>query len=116
MTEFRIDETGVKIEVEIADNAWKRLKGLMFRARLDSGRGLFLAPCDGIHMMFMRFAIDAVYVDKDYRIKKIVRDLRPWIGLSMCFGAFGVLELPSGDADKFYLKVGQQFCFSDRLN
>ncbi len=109
MTEFRIDETGARIEVEIADNAWKRLKGLMFRDRLDSGRGLFLAPCNSIHMMFMRFAIDAVYVDKDYRIKKIVRGLRPWIGLSMCLGAFGVLEIPSGDADKFNLKVGQKF-------
>lgn len=107
MTEFRVDEIGAVIKVEIADCFIKRFLGLMGRARLDGG--LFLAPCNSIHMCFMRFAIDAVYVDKDYRIKKIVRGLRPWIGLSMCLGAFGVLELPAGDADKFHLNVGQTF-------
>ena len=109
MNVFKNEETGVTLHVEIADSAFKRLMGLMGRRRLESGHGLFIAPCDGIHMCFMRFSIDAVYVDKDYRIKKIVRNLRPWLGLSMCFGAFGVLELPSGDADKFDLKVGQMF-------
>ena len=109
MTKFRVEETGDVIKVEIADNAFKRFLGLMGRRRLDSGRGLFLTPCNSIHMCFMRFAIDAVYVDKNYRIKKIVRGLRPWIGLSMCLGAFGVLELPAGDADKFNLEVGQSF-------
>ena len=103
MTKFCVEETGAVIKVEIADNAFKRFLGLMGRRRLDSGRGLFLAPCNSIHMCFMRFAIDAVYVDEHYRIKKIVRNLRPWIGLSMCWGAFGVLELPSGDADIFNL-------------
>ena len=116
MKKFRIDETSAVINVEIADTVFKRFMGLMGRRRLESGNGLFIVPCDGIHMCFMRFSIDAVYVDKDYRIKKIVRGLRPWIGLSMCLGAFGVLELPSGDADKFYLKVGQQFRFLERLN
>lgn len=109
MIKFRIDETGAVINVEIADSVIKRFFGLMGRTRLDSGSGLFLTPCDGIHMCFMRFSIDAVYVDKNYRIKKIVRGLRPWIGLSMCLGAFGVLELPAGDADKFDLNVGQTF-------
>ena len=109
MTEFRIEETGATLNVEIADSIIKRFMGLMGRRSLESGNGLFLTPCDGIHMMFMRFSIDAVYIDKDYRIKKIVRGLRPWLGLSMCFGALGVLELPSGDADKFDLKIGQRF-------
>ncbi|MBQ9478421.1 MAG: DUF192 domain-containing protein [Selenomonadaceae bacterium] len=109
MVEFRVEETGATLNVELADNAWKRMLGLMGRRRLDSGTGLFIVPCNSIHMMFMRFSIDAVYVDKEYRIKKIVRGLRPWFGLSMCWGAFGVLELPAGDADKFDLNVGQTF-------
>ncbi len=107
MTEFRVNETGAVIKVELADNFVKRFLGLMGRARIDGG--LFLAPCNSIHMCFMKFSIDAVYVDKNYRIKKIVRGLRPWIGLSMCPGAFGVLELTAGDADNFNLDVGQTF-------
>ena len=52
MTEFRIDETGAVINVEIADSIIKRFLGLMGRRRLESGKGLFLTPCDGIHMCF----------------------------------------------------------------
>ena len=96
------------LEVEAADTFLKRLRGLMFRRRLDSGRGLLLAPCTGVHMLFMRFAIDVVYLDKDFRIKKIVRDLTPWLGMSVCFGAWGALELTSGEADRLKLVVGQK--------
>ena len=100
---------GMTLEIESADNFLKRLRGLMFRRRLDSGRGLLLAPCNGVHMLFMRFAIDVVYLDDDFRIKKIVRSLMPWLGVSVCFGAWGALELASGEADRLKLVVGQKF-------
>ena len=96
------------ISLEIADTFLKRFCGLMLRKGLAENHGLYLAPCASIHMMFMRFAIDAVYVDKDFTIKKVVSHLRPWIGCSWCPGAPGVIELPSGTADAFGLAVGQQ--------
>ena len=99
---------GSTLEVEIADSFFKRLRGLMFRRRLEEGRGLLLAPCDGVHMFFMRFSIDVIYLDKDFCIKKIVRDLMPWLGVSFCFGAWGALELPSGEAERLKLVVGQK--------
>lgn len=100
---------GATLDVELADTFVKRFCGLMLRRHLPEGRGLLLAPCDGVHMLFMRFAIDVVYLDKDLRVKKIVRKLRPWLGLSVCFGAWGALELPSGAAERLELVVGQQF-------
>ena len=100
---------GTTLEVELADNFFSRLRGLMFRQKLDSGRGLLLAPCNSVHMLFMRFAIDVVYVDADLCIKKIVRDLTPWLGMSICIGAWGALELSSGTADRLKLVVGQKF-------
>ena len=63
---------GKMLDVEIAKNFFSRLRGLMFRQKLETGRGLLLAPCDGVHMFFMRFAIDVVYLDKNFCIKKIV--------------------------------------------
>ena len=99
---------GSTLEVEIADNFFKRFCGLMLRRRLAQGRGLLLAPCNGVHMFFMRFSIDVIYLDKDYCIKKIVRDLMPWLGVSFCFGAWAALELPSGEADRLKLVVGQK--------
>ena len=104
---------GATIDVEIADTFLKRFCGLMFRRRLPENRGLLLAPCDGVHMMFMRFAIDVVYLDEDFCIKKITRSLPPWIGLSMCRKAWGALEMSSGEADRLKLVVGQKFSLSE---
>ena len=107
--EFKIRETGVSLRVDVAENFIDRFFGLMGKKNLPSGRGLFLAPCNSIHMFFMRFSIDAIYLDKNFKIKKIVRNLPTWRGLSICFGAYGVLEVSAGDADKFNFKVGQTF-------
>ena len=100
---------GATLEVEIAETFLSRLRGLMGRRRLDEGHGLLLAPCNSIHMLFMRFAIDVVYLDKEFCIKKIARNVPTWIGMSFCIGAWGALELPSGEADRLNLRVGQKF-------
>ena len=100
---------GTTLEIELADNFLKRLRGLMFRRRIKEGFGLLLAPCNSVHMLFMRFAIDVVYLDENFCIKKIVRELTPWLGISICFGAWGALEFPSGEAERLKLSVGQQF-------
>lgn len=97
------------LEVEIADSFLSRLRGLMGRRHLSEGCGLLLAPCNSVHMLFMRFAIDVVYLDEDLSIKKIVRNLTPWLGMSICLGAWGALELPSGEAERLKLTVGQRF-------
>jgi len=100
---------GATLKIELADNFLKRLLGLMFRRRLEAGNGLLLAPCNSVHMLFMRFAIDVIYLDENFCIKKIVRDLTPWLGISFCFGAWGALELPSGEAERLKLVIGQKF-------
>ena len=100
---------GSTLEIEVADNFLKRLRGLMFRRELKEKCGLLLAPCNSVHMLFMRFAIDVVYIDENFCIKKIVRELPAWLGISICFGAWGALELPSGEAARLKLAVGQRF-------
>ena len=103
---FKVDSN--ILTVEVADSFLSRLRGLMFRKKLESGHGLLITSCNSIHMMFMCFAIDVVYLDKDYTIIKIVRNLRPWIGLSMCLSAHSTLELNSGEAQRLNLQVGQK--------
>ena len=100
---------GQTLDIEIAESFLSRFCGLMLRKNLPEGRGLLLAPCNSVHMGFMRFAIDVIYLDENFCIKKIVRNLRPWIGLSRCFGAWGALELPSGAAERLQLEIGQKF-------
>ena len=68
------------LEILIADSFLTRFAGLMFRKKMPVATGLLLAPCNSVHMCFMRFAIDVVYLDKEYNIIKIVKDLKPWVG------------------------------------
>src|SRR3954452_8893964 len=72
--------------LEVAGSWWARFMGLMGRDSLDDGAGLWLSG-NGIHMMFMRFPIDAVFVGKaapgttSRSVVSVHRNLRPWTGL-----------------------------------
>jgi uncharacterized protein len=89
----------------IASSLWGRFRGLMGRGSLPAGDGLFLTGTNGIHMFFMRFPIDAVFVGKagsdgSRPVLSVHRSVRPWIGLvPLVRGADGVLELPVGAID-----------------
>src|SRR5438105_13383785 len=61
----------------LADTALTRMKGLLGRRDLPSGEGILLKPASSVHMAFMRFPIDAVFLDRDLRVVKIADDLRP---------------------------------------
>lgn len=88
--------------VEHAGSLWLKFMGLMGRPRLEDGAGLWLSGTNGIHMFFMRFPIDAVFLGKpDSEGRRSVlaarRDVRPWVGLvPLVRGADGCLELPAG--------------------
>ncbi|MBI2777455.1 MAG: DUF192 domain-containing protein [Chloroflexi bacterium] len=50
--------------LEVADSLWAKFMGLMGRRELPADTGLWLPASNGIHMFFMRIAIDAVFVSK----------------------------------------------------
>ena len=99
--------TRLATELEVAGSLWARFMGLMGRRSLPSGAGLWLGG-NGIHMMFMRFPIDAVFLGRASAgdgggrpVLSVHRGLRPWIGLvPLVRGAEGVLELPVGTIDQ----------------
>ncbi|MFZ0214503.1 MAG: DUF192 domain-containing protein [Candidatus Dormiibacterota bacterium] len=72
--------------------------GLMFQPSLPPGDGLWISPCSGIHMVGMRFAIDAVFLDRRGRVVRVVAALRPWRFVPFVWRAASVVELPSGTA------------------
>jgi uncharacterized membrane protein (UPF0127 family) len=100
--------------LEVADSLWAKFMGLMGRRTLDPGGGLWLTDSNGIHMMFMRFPIDAVFVgrpdpERDHArpVLSIHPGLRAWIGLvPLVRGANGVLELPVGTIERSGTAVG----------
>lgn len=96
------------LKIKIAKSFFSRFMGLMGKKSLSKETGLLIAPCQSIHMMFMRFSIDAVYIDKNFVIKKIVRNLKTWTGISICISAWGVIEINAGEAERLNLKVGEK--------
>ena len=95
-------------QAERANTFLKRFTGLMGKAHLPPGTGLLLYPCNSIHMMFMRFPIDAVFLDQEYRIIKIIPHLVPGLGLGICPKAKACLEIPSDMAEKLGWAAGQK--------
>jgi uncharacterized membrane protein (UPF0127 family) len=89
---------------ELATSLWKRTKGLLGRSALADDEGLWI-PTGSIHMFGMRFAIDVIYADREGRVLKLVRRLRPW-RTSWCVGAKVALELPVGAIDRSGVEVG----------
>ncbi len=76
-----------------------RLRGLLGRAALADGTGMLIRPCRSIHMWFMRFPIDAAFLDREMRILKISRNLRPWQLAFAPRGTVCVLEAAAGTLD-----------------
>jgi uncharacterized membrane protein (UPF0127 family) len=95
-------EAVLATDVESADGLWAKFLGLMGRPGLAAGAALWLPDSNGIHMMFMRFPIDAVFLGRadatGRRPVVAARESLPvWRGLvPLVRGAHGVLELPVG--------------------
>jgi uncharacterized membrane protein (UPF0127 family) len=112
--------TVLAAELEIAAGLWGKFKGLMGRGSLAPGAGLWLPESNGIHMMFMRFPIDAVFVgapgsDGSRAVLSLHRALPTWRGLvPLVRGAKGVLELPAGTIDESATALGDQVLIEDR--
>jgi uncharacterized membrane protein (UPF0127 family) len=89
----------------LAETPLARVRGLLGRSGLSSGEGLLLRPAGSIHTAFMRFAIDAVFLDGAGRVVKVASALRPWRAAA-CRGSRAVLELPAGEARRRGLRPG----------
>ena len=91
-------------------------RGLLGRKRLEVDEGMLFVrgrfePFMWMHMFFMRFAIDIVFIGRGNTVVKINQQLRPWRVSSIVFGARRALELPAGATDESSTQVGDQIVF-----
>jgi uncharacterized membrane protein (UPF0127 family) len=109
MTEVQLRANG-KIVCErclVAARPLTRLRGLLGRPGLPEGEGLLLRPGGSIHTWFMRFPIDAIFLDEELRVLRVASGLKPW-RLAGCRGARAVLELSSGESERRGVRPGDQ--------
>ena len=89
----------------VARNPLTRMRGLLGRRGLAQGEGMLLQPAGSIHTAFMRFPIDAVFLDGDRRVLKVAAGLRPWRAAAAKHSR-AVLELAAGEAARVGLATG----------
>ena len=71
-----VEINGVKARVARTLSA--RIKGLIGTKRLPPGEGMLILHCNAIHTFFMSFPIDATFLDRNDRVVKVVKGIRPW--------------------------------------
>lgn len=104
----------VAAEVRVARSLWARFWGLMGRRSLPEGQALLIRPCSSVHMFFMRFPIDVVFLDRDNRVVKIIPALKPWRAALGGRGAHSALELNAGAAEVAGVGVGDTLTLPER--
>jgi uncharacterized protein len=75
---------------------WFRIKGLLGKGSLEPAEAILLRPCQSVHMFFMRFPIDVVFLDHANRVIALQTNLRPWRISSIVWKAHSVVECRAG--------------------
>jgi uncharacterized protein len=98
---------------EIAGSAFARMRGLLGRSGLEPGAGMLIDPAPSVHMFFMRFPIDVVFLDRDRKVVGVRHNLRPW-RVAGARHASAALELPAGAAAAARVEPGDELVLEDR--
>ena len=97
--------TVVIADVECAETAWERMRGLLGRSGLGSGRAMHLVCHGAVHTFFMKFPLDLVFLTREMRVSRIVRSVRP-NRIAAGRGAWSVIEMEAGRLPEDALNVG----------
>lgn len=105
--------TVLATRARLASSFVDRLLGLMGRRRIEEGGGLLLTRSASIHSFFMRFRFDAVFIDREDRVVKVVPAMRQWWVAFGGRGARNVIELPAGVAAETATQPGDLLTFEE---
>ncbi len=94
-----------------ADTLMTRMIGLLRHKHLDDDQALWLLPCNSIHTFFMRFSIDAIFLNKNLIVIKTYEHIKPFRLTKVMFQAHSVIEVPSGKIQRSNICVKDQLTF-----
>lgn len=97
--------------IEHAARFHARARGLLGRATFDEGEGLWIEPCSSVHMFFMRFPIDVLFLDRERRVRRTVSSLGPWRIAVGGLRTHSTLELPTGAIAASDTRAGDRLAF-----
>ena len=105
------------LRLRVARGFWARFRGLMLAPPLPAGDALLIRRCASVHCLFMRYAIDVVYVDDHGWVLQCVRNLRPWrmsvanreAKIAKKQSQVHTVELAAGSIDRYLITKGDRF-------
>ncbi len=100
--------TIISYKCKVADSFWSRFIGLIGRKELPKGSALLIIPCNSIHMFFMKFPIDLIFIDKNSIVVQTVQNIRPWSISKIVKSAHCTIELPVGTVLASKTKIGDK--------
>lgn len=106
-------DTVLADRVQVADRWWPRLRGLIGQPEPKRGEGLLIEPSQGVHMYWMKYAIDVALIDKEKRVVALYSDLQPGKRTKMHWSAQYALELPTGVLSESETEVGDQLVWAE---
>ena len=74
----------------------ERSKGLIGSPPLAPGQALVIEPGTQVHTFRMSYPIDVVFAGRDWKVRHIVRNMKPRRMSKFVFGSRFVIELASG--------------------
>ena len=93
--------------IRSASNSSERRRGLLDVNDLDESTGLWINPCEAIHTFGMKMSLDLVFLDAQFRVRKVVPEIKP-NRVSVCLSAKSVLEIKAGAAARSGTERGDQ--------
>jgi hypothetical protein len=102
-------DSGLRLarHVRMAPDSASRRKGLLGVHEICLDSGLWIAPCEAIHTFGMKIPIDVLFLDGDFKVKKLRRQMPPW-RISVCLPASSVVEMRAGVIAASNTKVGDR--------
>ena len=85
----------------------------MFTACLPEGEALVIEPCNSIHMFFMRYPLDVIFLDREGRVLYMHEGIKPWRVGKPVRGARQAVELPEGTIGRTATRMGDLVVTSD---
>jgi uncharacterized membrane protein (UPF0127 family) len=89
-------QTPLADRLRVARSMWSRARGLLGTDELPAGDGLLIEPCSSIHSFWMRYAFDALFLNRQGVVVHAISRMRPFRASRLVFSAHAVLELPAG--------------------
>lgn len=100
------------IQIDVCSTFFKRLRGYMFQVKQAPNEGKWLTPCNGVHMFFMFFPLDILFVDQDNHIVGMYAHVKPWSKPISVKQAFATIEVPAGTINRYSIQPLQKISLS----